>query len=328
VAGDDSELASRLLRSGEPSVRFATRVGVLGEDPRSQGIGDIQDEIRCSSLVTRLLSERSADGRIPCWPYAKWYGAHWVLALLADLGYPPCDRALYPLRDQVYEFWLRTEHVQSVPVIQGRARRCGSQEGNALYATLALGIADERADQLARNLLRWQWPDGGWNCDLRPEAANSSFHETLIPLRALARYGRERQCAEALEAAGQAAQVFLKRRLYRRQRDGTVIDPGFLSLKYPHYWAYDILFGLKVMSEAGFLGDERCQEALDCLEHKRLPDGGFPAEVKLYHVTSRKTPTGRGASLVDWGGTGGQRTNEFVTAEALTVLTQAKALAC
>ncbi len=50
----------------------------------------------------------------------------------------------------------------------------------------------------------------------------------------------------------------------------------FLKLRYPCYWHYDILVGLKVMAEAGFLKDPRCREALDILVSKRLPDGGFP----------------------------------------------------
>ena len=83
---------------------------------------------------------------------------------------------------------------------------------------------------------------------------------------------------------------------------------------------YDILFGLEVMAEAGFIGDERCHDALDLLESKRLPDGGFPAEKKYYRVTENKMS---GRSLVDWGGTGRKRMNEFITADALYVLREA-----
>ena len=40
---------------------------------------------------------------------------------------------------------------------------------------------NERCDELALRLAEWQWPDGGWNCDKRPEVVISSFMETLIP---------------------------------------------------------------------------------------------------------------------------------------------------
>ncbi|MBI3973771.1 MAG: hypothetical protein HY332_21045 [Chloroflexi bacterium] len=180
----------QLLASEEPSVRFRVLVHVLDQPRDSPEIRDLQEEIRSSARVRTLLSDRAADGTIPYHPYAKWYGAHWVLAALADLGYPPGDASLVPLREQVLACWLSPRHVAGVPVIQGRPRRCASQEGNALWALLTLGLADERADALARNLLRWQWPDGGWNCDKRPEAASSSFHESLLPLRGLALYAR------------------------------------------------------------------------------------------------------------------------------------------
>ena len=320
------EAIERLLRSDEPAIRYKVRVNVLGEDPEWEPIRQLQQEVRSSPRVTALLSERTGDGTIPYNSYAKWYGAHWVLATLADLGYPPGDEQLAPLVRQVCDRWLAPRHVAGVRVSNGRARRCGSQEGNALWAMLVLGLGDDRCDQLAGNLLKWQWPDGGWNCDKKPEAVNSSFHETLIPLRGLSLYGRQTGSEEALEAASRAAEVFLKRRLFRRQRDGEVMNKRFLLLHYPCYWRYDVLFGLKVLTEAGFIGDPRCGEALDLLESKRLPDGGFPAEEKLYHTCQKKTKAGRwstGRSLVDWGGVSKRRMTEFVTADALYVLAAA-----
>ncbi len=80
---------------------------------------------------------------------------------------------------------------------------------------------------------------------------------------------------------------------------------------------YDILFALKVMAEAGFIGDERCSDALDLLETKRLPDGGFPAEFRYYRPTDKRLSCG---SLVGWGPTGTSKMNEFVTVDALGVL--------
>ena len=40
---------------------------------------------------------------------------------------------------------------------------------------------DPRVETLARSLVAWQWPDGGWNCDLKASGRRSSFHESLIP---------------------------------------------------------------------------------------------------------------------------------------------------
>jgi hypothetical protein len=95
------------------------------------------------------------------------------------------------------------------------------------------------------------------------------------------------------------------------------MNPQFTRLHYPCYWRYDILFGLKVMAEGGFISDPRCADALDLLESKRIPDGGWPAEERFYAVT--KDLSGRGET-VSWGGASKTRMNEWVTADALFAL--------
>ncbi|MEW5987252.1 MAG: hypothetical protein AB1791_11500 [Chloroflexota bacterium] len=315
-----TQLIQQLLQSPEPAVRYKVLTRVLGQDPNSAEVQAAQEAIRTSPRVQQLLSERDSDGRLPHHPYTKWDGAHWVLAGLADLGYPPGDTSLIPLREQVLDWLLGPAHQKSIRVMDGRTRRCASQEGNAVYSLLALGLADERVDELAGRLARWQWPDGGWNCDRHPEAHHSSFHETLIPLRGLAWHARLTGNTQSRAAAGRAAEVFLQRRLYKRLSDGSIIDADFMRLHYPSYWHYDVLSGLKVLQEAGYLADPRCQEALAWLVARELPSGGWPADKAYYRVTDKRMS---GRSLADWGGTSTRRLNEFVTADALAVLTAA-----
>jgi len=311
------QLVTKLFRSDEPSVRFKIATNVLGKKVESAEVRGIQKEVKSSPRAKTLLSVRTSDGRIPFHPYAKWYGAHWVLADLADIGYPRGDETLIALREQVYEWLLSRSHEKRIKSIDGRVRRCASQEGNALYYLLVLGLADERTEHLKERLLDWQWPDGGWNCDKNPKAVNSSFMETLIPLRALALHAQLTGDKRSRRAAEGAAEVFLKHSLYKKQRDGRIISEDFVMLHYPCYWHYGILFGLKVLAEAGFIGDRRCRDALELLESKRLADRGFPAEGKYYRV-SEGAQTGR--SLVDWGGVSRKQMNEFVTADTLFVL--------
>lgn len=314
---DYEVVVERLLASEEPAVRYKARLNVLGEDAGSEEMRALRAEIGPSPRMQALLSEMDEEGNLPHHPYRKWVGAHWILADLADNFYPPGDERLIPLRERQLAWLLHPKHLSSVPVIEGRARRCASQEGNALFSLLRLGLADERCDELADWLVQWQWPDGGWNCDRSEEAVNSSFMESLIPLRALALHAQVTGSETSGAAAELAAEIFLKRRLFRRQSDGAVIDDDFVVLHYPCYWHYDILFGLKVMAEAGFIGDARCEEALDLLETMRLPDGGFAAGKKYYRKSWKG---GSGRSLVDWGGTSKRRMNEFVTVEVLGVL--------
>lgn len=310
-------IVTRLQVSPEPSVRFKALAYLEPNKVDPNLVRAALEEIPRSVRVQALLASRGPDGRIPLHPYQKWMGAHWVLGQLADLEYPPGDDSLMPLRDQVLEWLLSSNHEKSIRSINGRIRRCASQEGNALYAMLALGIADERAEELATRLMRWQWPDGGWNCDKKPAANHSSYHESFFALRALSLYAKISGDDRAELAAMQAAEVFLKRRLFLRLQDGDIIHPSFTRLHYPNYWHYDILIGLRVLHEAGFLNDPRCENALEHLLAKRLPDGSFPAEGKHYAVTDRDISN---RSPVDWGPSSPKKPNEFVTVEALRVL--------
>lgn len=323
----------QLLASNEPSVRYKVLVGVLGADPQGAEMKALQGEIKTSPRVKQLLSRRNEDGLIE--PvnhvYSKWQGAHWVLGTLADIGYPAGDETLHPAMGQVLDHWLQPFYFKKmpaikvpssrkwtgVPVIDGRARRCASQQGMALFTAVRLGLVDERAGQLVERLLHWQWPDGGWNCDRIPEATHSSFWETAIPLRGLAAYARLTGDSSAWQAVHKAAEVFLERRLFRRKRDGEVMDADFTRLHYPCYWHYDILHGLKIMAEAGLIGDARCKDALDLLEEKELPGGGWAAEARYYKATDDGKS---GVELVSWGATGKTKMNEWVSADALTVL--------
>src|SRR4029453_1490203 len=224
-------MLERLLASADPCVRAGARLRLSAPDPHASKA--LRDEVRASQRVRALLSGRDADGRIPGHPYAKWWGAHWVLAALAELGHPTGDPELIPLREQVYGWLLSKPHERAIRAIDGRVRRCASQEGNAVYALLTLGLDDARTEELVERLLRWQWPDGGWNCDKRPEAVHSSFMETLIPLRALALHARLGGSPRSKRAVLRAAEVFLKRDLYKGARDGKPISKDFLELHYP-----------------------------------------------------------------------------------------------
>jgi hypothetical protein len=312
------DVVERLLKSDEPAIRYKILINVLGEDHGSPKARKARNAIKKSPRVELLLSERDRNGRIPYHPYQKWRGAHWVLVNLADLCYPPGDKTLIPLREQAYGWLLSKEHFKKIKAIKGLTRRCASQEGNAIYSTLMLGIADERTDELARRLVEWQWPDGGWNCDKKPQARNSSYMETITPMRGLILYARSTGDRESKKAVKKAAEVLLKRKLYKRLKDGEIIMNPFIELHYPRYFMYDILFALVVLKEAGFIKDKRCKEGIELLKSRRLADGGFPCERKLYRV-KRDIKANR-TSLVDWGGAKKKVMNEFVTADALNVL--------
>lgn len=315
-----------LLASPDPVIRYKTLVFAQGCDPNSADALQIQSQIPASPIVQALLSDRDENGLIPFHPYTKWQGAHWVLTCLAETGYPPGDANLLPLRDQVYEWLFSKEHLSDQMKRTGSNRQVrmhASMEANALFSSLRLGLTDERTPALVERLLWAQWLDGGWNCDRHQKAHTSSFFESITPLRALALYARFSGDPRAAAAAERASEIFLSRHLFRRLRDGQVIRHDFLKLCYPCYWYYDILFGLKVMAEAGFLDDPRCQEALDVLEAKRLPEGGWAAESKHYAVFRKPGEFLHRGSRTTWGVTDRRKMNVYITIDALAVLRMA-----
>ncbi len=209
---------------------------------------------------------------------------------------------------------------RGVPLFRGRYRRCASQHGNALLYLSRLGFADERARHLVRLLERWQWEDGGWNCSKAADAHVSSFMETLAPMRGLAAYAEETGAERARCLARRAAEVFLSRHLFLRRSTQTVMRPDFLRFHYPLYWHYDVLGGLKGLAEVGLLSDPRCREALNWLEGRELPQGGWPVDARYYHTSVHYEP---GAEYVDWGAASRRRPNDWVTTDALYVLSEA-----
>ncbi len=149
-------------------------------------------------------------------------------------------------------------------VIDGLARRCASQEGNALAVCVRLGLAaDDRVESLARSLVGWQWPDGGWNCDKRASGKSSSFHESCAPMWGLHEYAEATGAGWAHDAAVRCAEMFLAKRLFRSPRTGEVLRRSYLELRYPPFWHFDVLQGLLVLSRLGLVRDPRAADALD-----------------------------------------------------------------
>jgi hypothetical protein len=176
--------------------------------------------------------------------------------------------------------------------------------------------------ELADSLVKWQWPDGGWNCDKRPEAHHSSFAESLSTLWGLTWYERATGDGRASVAIAKASGFFLEHRLFRSHTTGEIVDPDWLKLHYPCYWHCDILQALRVLSLAGRLGDSRVEEALDLIESKQRPDGLWCAEGYYWRMASkgrlrsRRAP-GSNVEVVDRGREG---PNLMITLNAVRVL--------
>lgn len=326
-----------LLASADPSVRFFTLTELLDGSPDSASAVKARTQIPKGARFRALLSgqrfpavkRKSAKSRdvkfsaqaggFGVHPYQKWTGAHWRLVSLVELGMLPGDRAGLAAAEQVLRWLWGESHRGAVKRINGLTRRCASQEGNALGVCSRLGIAeDERVRGLARSLVEWQWPDGGWNCDKKPEAHHSSFNETLTPLWGLIEYSRATKDESVESTIERAAELFLRHKLFRSEITGSVIRSDFLELHYPVYWHYDILQALRVLGNVGKLKDSRCKEALNLLEGKRGADGLWSVEGCYWVLRGRRASN---VEVADWGRSG---PNEMITLNALRVLKTAR----
>jgi hypothetical protein len=254
-------------------------------------------------------------------PYSKWVGLHWRLVSLMDLGVPP-DTIHDPTTLDPELAWLtgrgKAPRRRKVPVIDGRARVCGSQDGNALAVAVHFGLADDaRTRVLADALVDWQWPDGGWNCDRRPATTHSSVNESFGPLRGLAAFARVTGATAAAAAADRVAEFFLRHHVAYSERTGKAMHPVVVKLHYPSYWHYDVLVGLRVLMESGHLADPRTATALDLLAAKRGQGGLWTADQAHYRRSGSATSL---VEVVDWTSGVRKAPSEPITLFALQVL--------
>ena len=306
----DDAVINWLLASKEPAIRRLVRRDLLGEADPAGEKGPL-----AGPLVRSLLDGQEAEGGFGVHAYSKWTGAHWRLVSLVELGIPAGEPRAVAAAETVLSWLTGASHRRNVPVIEGLARRCGSQEGNALAVASRLGLADDpRVALLATSLVEWQWPDGGWNCDRRPQAHRSSFNETLPPIWGLHEFAIATGDTTAADAARRGAELLLEHRLYRALATGEPIHPEWLTPHWPPYWHYDVLQALVVLARMGLAADPRAADARDAIERRRHADG-------RWHASSRwwKRPGSRNyPEAVDWRLDDGA--DRMVTLRALTVL--------
>jgi len=316
-SGDDPTAAALawLLSCDEPAVRYLTRRELLDDRDGTAAAADAAQLLE-GPKTRALLAGQQPDGGFGVRPYSKWTGAHWRLVSLVELAVPAGEPRLQAAAT-VLDWLTSRSHRQPVPVIDGLTRRCASQEGNALAVACRLGMAgDPWPELLARSLADWQWPDGGWNCDLRASGRRSSFHESLPPAWGLHEYGLATGATLAQAAAARAAELFLSHRLFRSLSDGEVIDRRWLLLHYPPYWHYDVLQALLILSRLGKAGDPRAGDALELRLRRRRADGRWQSGGCWWRPPG--TPRGSGqVEVVDWGRSG---PNQLLTLNALRVL--------
>jgi hypothetical protein len=310
-------LAAKVLGSDDPIVRYKVRRHLDGDDPTAAGMRRLRAGIADSPIARGLLADLDMSDPDDRQGMSTIY---LTLRYLADIDYPPGDDRLVPYRDHLYRWLRRLEREYDGPLlIRGKHRVHGSFHGNAIYASVALGLADDDTDELCANLLRYQWPGGGWNCNKKPATKGPTIVHTAFGLRGLATYRSRHTTDELARAIDAAAEVLLERRVYLKRSNGQPLRAVYTKLSYPYPRLYDFVAGLHVLTRAGYVTDERCTQALDLLESKLLPGEGWAMERRLFNHAEGTD----GFTHAPWEQVRLGRANLLLTIDALEILRRA-----
>ncbi len=253
------------LFEGDPAIRWQVRRDLLHD---AEGAAADRALVETEGWGAALLDGQLPDGS---WGHGVWtpegaLGVDDALLLLALLG-AEGERTRAAVErvkagvDWGEEWWHHA-------FFDGEVEACIN--GRVLVAGAAFG---EPSELIVERLLREQQDDGGWNCYAERRDQPGSFHSTICALEGLTAYRDAGGPTDAARAISRGQEYLLERSLLRRKRDGTLIDEGWLDVRFPYYWHYDVLRGLDYLRGAGVPADERTAEAMRLIVRKRQEDG-------------------------------------------------------
>ena len=264
------------LLDSDPAIRWQVMRDLTYQAPNT--IADERSRVASEGWGGELLARQSRTG--------NWGGPSedrgllttlYSLVVLMDLGLDPASKHARRMIKRV-EKRLVFKPLNNRPFLHGETEPCINGR------ILALGAYFTKPnDALARQLLREQLEDGGWNCEAvepspkRPLSRRSSFHTTLCVLEGLLAYERAGRKSAAITSARKRGENYLlERRMFRSLRTGEVIDERWLRFSFPTFWHYDVLRGLDYLRNAGIRPDRRVREAIEVVIEHRHQNGRWP----------------------------------------------------
>ncbi len=277
IAVDDPTI--RWLLAGDAAIRWQTNRDLL--DAPSGEVDLDRASVATTGWGRQLLEVQDPGGTWGGGLYSpKWISTTYTLLLLRHCGLPP--HAPAALRG-VELLWKGASYYDG-GLTPAKSIEPPEACATSMYISLAryFGYDDPRVDAAVDWLLANQLGDGGWNCrNVRFGDMHSSFHTSILALEALAEVaGVDRGRAEIYTAMALGREFFLRHRLYRSHRDGSVVNPAFTKLSFPPRWHYDLLRGLDHFQAVGSGWDPRYGDALEVLGERRRKNGTWPAQNK------------------------------------------------
>ena len=258
------------LKSGDPAIAFQTKRDLLDFEDHA-----LQREISHKGWGDQILRLRNSNGHWgDSFYFPKWTNSHYTLLELKHLCFPTD----HPDIQRTIEIILDTEKKPDGGIGPGQTIRSDvCVAGMFLNYAAYFQAAESQLESIIDFLLDESMPDGGFNCQSnRSGAHHSSMHSTISVLEgflSLKQNGYHYRASEIQYRVEQSEAFLLQHRLFKSDKTGDVIHPGFLTFSYPARWKYNILRALDYFQAADVPWDDRMQDAIDVIQSKRKPEG-------------------------------------------------------
>lgn len=276
-----------LLEKENPSVRYLTLTGLLGESPDSQEALKARETIMAVGKVPEILAHQDPAGY---WSDPKKFyndkykGTVWQLIILAE----HCADGRDPRIARACEFIFENSQEHEYGGFSTyKSEKTGGGlpcyvvpclTGNLTWSLIRLGyLNDARLQRAVDWISKYQRFDDGEEPGLKGHpyekysmcwGKHTCHLGAVKALKALAEIPPDLRSPETQRTINQGIEYFLIHHIYKKSHNlSSVSKPGWLKLGFPLMYQSDILEILDILLQLG-VRDPRMQDAIDMLDSK------------------------------------------------------------
>lgn len=263
-----------------------------------------------SKVVQKILQRQKPEGywEEPANPYhPKYKSSYWQIMTLGQLGMDKTDERVRRACEYIFQFqlaeggfssctpelalkeheWLKRKgkslpppNAYAVSLVHEHEYSCLT--GNMAAALNRIGYeSDPRVAKALEWLVKIQNKDGGWLCPYwraHVKDKHGCFFGTICPLEAFSTVDKRRLTRKMKGTVEKGGEFLLMHRLFKADHHGyKTINKYWLTFNFPMFTGYNILRALDVLTNLGYVKDERLNDAIELLR-KRQRDGTWILE--------------------------------------------------
>lgn len=247
------------LIESDPAVQSLVSTQLLGKPSYAKDSPLIQAYLDHFDSNTQMFGEGIYS--------PKWTSTFYTLRHLTQFNIDPKNLIFQQgLNTLVKALWSEKKKEKDICVI-------AMLVSMLIYGKWDCNLIDDMVDYLMRN---HQAEDGGWNC--ASNSTKSSINTTLSVLEAFRdyqRYGYNKHLSTLESLINSGQQYLLKKSLYMRETDQSLIKNYITDIHFPIHWQYDIYRALDYFASIHYPYDARMDSALNILK-KNIKKGLMP----------------------------------------------------